>query len=74
MIIPFARRNPVFWIGDTVYLACSDEPDRGMVTCVEFKPTGELYEVTWGRGGTTYHFDFELSRKHTPVYHGGNDE
>lgn len=74
MILPFNRRNPAFWLGDVVYLFCSDDPDRGMVTAVELRPFGELYEITWGKGGTTYHHDFELSREHVPVFPGRNEE
>lgn len=68
MVIPFSKRNPKYWHGDIVYLVTCDTPERGMVTGVDFRPTHELFEVTWGRGGVTYHYGMELSTEFVPEF------
>lgn len=74
MIVPFRQRSPAFWIGNTVYLVTCDEPERGIVTGVDFRAGHELFEVTWGTGGVTYHNDFELSAEFTPQFPENGDD
>lgn len=73
MIVPFSRRKPLFWIGDIVYLIVADEEERGIVTSVDFKEASELYQITWGSGGVTYHSEFELTREFIPTYRKQED-
>ena len=51
---------PRFAYGAYVYhKTCGDEV--GLVTGLIYRPTGLLYEVTWGRGDTSPHHEIELT-------------
>lgn len=55
-------------LGAVVFLRCRDEGMRGMVTRVAFSPAGVSYEVTWGTGGSSWHYGLELSTEFIPVF------
>ncbi len=50
-----------YWIGDVVHHRMADDDQPGIVTRVEFSPTGLVYEVTWRGRGCSAHYELELS-------------
>lgn len=60
-----------FWFGDRVYLRIREERVVGLVTGMQIRPNGVLYQVTWPNAGDTHHYDFELTTEFEPNYEVG---
>lgn len=57
-----------YGLGDVVYLRLRDEPQRGMVTRVEFRGSGAFFEVSWGSAISSWHYAIELSSEFVPDF------
>lgn len=58
-----------FWNGDLVYRLGAREKNPGHVTTVTFEYGGSvLYNVSWGNGDDSAHYDIELSFEYEPDY------
>lgn len=57
-----------FWLQDVVYLRTCETKLPGMITAVHVRPNGVSYAVTWGSGGESFHYDFELSTVFVPEW------
>lgn len=64
--------RPAHWFGQVVYHRMADSARRGCVTALWVRPHGVLYEVSWGSGSSTLHYDFELTAEYEPDF-GGAD-
>jgi hypothetical protein len=57
-----------FKLGDIVYHRMNDDKNKGMITAINFRMTGVLYEVTWGSNNSSWHYQMELTDEYLPDY------
>jgi len=61
-------REVAFAIGQEVFLKCRDEKVRGLV-CGYYVWPGEIaFNVSWGNGQDSTHYEFELTTAYRPDY------
>lgn len=64
-----ATFTAAYGLGDVVYLRLRDEPQRGMVTRVEFRANGgAFFEVSWGSATSSWHYAVELTNEYVPDF------
>jgi hypothetical protein len=61
--------SPLYWFGDIVYLKTRGEKLQGMVTGLQIRPDSRyIYQVTWGHGTESAHYEIELTHEFVPEY------
>lgn len=62
--------DTAFWIGDVVYLRSRDDAMRGIVCGLQAFGSASVpcisYQLCWGNGTNTWHYDLELSTQYIP--------
>lgn len=58
-----------FSLGDTVYLVIREEKIAGMITGINVRPAGTVYQVCWSNTGCdNIYYEMELTDEFCPDY------
>jgi hypothetical protein len=58
--------NTTYWIGDVVYLRTRDTRMSGIITGLNVRPGGVVYNVSWHDGSDNWRHGLELTKAYVP--------